>query len=82
MVVADRQSPNERGTVGERKRDIGERKRYSGRTKEGQRENERGTLGVTDGFVNSTNYSDYLIADVTTGHLLKSHLPLVNPSAR
>ena len=25
--------------------------------------------------------SDYLIADVTTGHLLKPHLPPVNPSA-
>lgn len=34
-----------------------------------------------DGCVNSTHDSDDLKADVTTGHLLKSHLPSVNLSA-
>lgn len=29
-----------------------------------------------DGCVNNTRDSDYLTADVTTGRLLKSHLPL------
>ena len=37
-------------------------------------------VGSKDGCVNSTHDSDYLTADVTTGHLLKPHLPSVNLS--